>query len=836
MEEANCTLCPLHKSGCLNVKMEPEGDGDILILGDFPSAVEDANNRQMVGEAGMLFRKFIEYTQIEPSRFRFSKAVRCNTNNDGKQPTQRQIKACAVNLTEELERYQTKFIVPLGNTALKALREANILRVGGNISTLQGHALPSEDGDIVIFPMFHPAYLMHNQDAMEAYVEKFNLFEKTVIEGVMPVIDTDYSFSDDIADLKTALKEACMSGLVAYDIETNCLSPVDLKDARIICFALSWAERQGFGFWLTKENYNEAIDVLHTQLLENKKVKKIIQHAKFELSWSMHHGRTIWNFADTMLIHWHMNEKNGTHGLGKLAVAYTDMGFYDSALESYKELHKEADPSKTIKNKLTGEVLQGSYANIPPEILLPYNCADTDAAYRIYKVFVQGLSQKQLWILENVQYPACYPLAEMEVKGVQIDWKYLEKLDEDLLAKIADVEERLFKNPIVNAFKDKMESEDREFNFNSPTQLRRLLFSEIGLPNVYDTKSGNESTDKHVLEHLAKKHEVPALILERRKFSTLHTNFVIGAFEKQRGGRLHTKYGMAHTETGRYNSQGPNLQNIPRDKTVKNMFIPDDGCLMVQADFSQVELRVMALFSQDENLLQAFRDGVDVHRMIASRIHERAPETITSEERTAAKRVVFGLCYGQGAWGLSQELGMNIDDAEAFLGKFFQEFPNVQKWIKGTQAKAYKHGQVETIFGRIRRLPDAQIKKRDHPLRTRAMRQAINMPIQGTAADILALKKAEIWHHFKNEGLSTRMILTVHDSLVFSVPPEEINYVIPAAKYLMEDFSKLDWVTIPILADFEIGDRWGEMISLSNSAVEALANGVSLENVLESLE
>ena len=166
MEEANCTLCPLHKSGCLNVKMEPEGDGDILILGDFPSAVEDANNRQMVGEAGMLFRKFIEYTQIEPSRFRFSKAVRCNTNNDGKQPTQRQIKACAVNLTEELERYQTKFIVPLGNTALKALREANILRVGGNISTLQGHALPSEDGDIVIFPMFHPAYLMHNQDAM----------------------------------------------------------------------------------------------------------------------------------------------------------------------------------------------------------------------------------------------------------------------------------------------------------------------------------------------------------------------------------------------------------------------------------------------------------------------------------------------------------------------------------------------------------------------------------------------------------------------------------------------------------------------------------------------
>ncbi len=839
MTEPKCTKCDLHKT-CRTVQIEPDGTGDIVFLGEAPGADEDRKGIPFIGESGNLLRESIKALDIDPSRVRFTNAVRCRPPSN-RTPTAKEIKTCLEHLVEEFISNPPSHIVALGNTALDALRHADLLHTPGKILNLHGKCI-KEDGYIV-FPFVHPDYIVRNPHAI-SMLKDLNNLEKIVNEGPPVQKETQYDFSDSVDDLRTAIAAARKAQLVTYDIETAVLHPYDRtapSDDRqplekVVCFALTWQDQQAFGFVLTPENREEAWKILHEELLEDPLVKKVIQHAKFELTWSMATGRTISNMADTMLLHWHVDEKNGTHGLGKLALNFTDMGFYDAPLENYKKEHKECDPDKEYKDKETGEVRKGSYENIPYEILVPYNCADTDAAHRVYKILLPLLNQRQLWIHDNVQIPAVYPLAEMELRGARIDWDYAGQLDHDLPAKIAKIEEEIRSFSEVRDLEEDLKAAGKDgINFNSTSHISELIFNYIGLRSVYNTKGGKPSTDKNVLDYLAEKHPVPKLLKERRAVATLHSTFVRGAFERKSGEVIHTSYGMAHTETGRYNSRNPNLQNIPRDATIKNMYVPDPGDWMVQIDYSQIELRVMALFSADQNLLNYFREGADVHRMIAAKIHKKAPEDISKEERVKAKRTVFGLCYGQSSKGLAEELGIPEREAEDFLNKFFKEFPAVRRWMQETEKMANQVGRVETMFGRVRRLPDAMIKRKEDPMRARAMRQAINMPIQGTATDILSLKMAELWAYMRQENMRSRMIMTVHDSLVLSVHPEEVNHLLPAAKLILEDFSNLSWVEIPILCDMEIGDRWGDLVGIDKSHIDALETGAPLENILSGI-
>jgi DNA polymerase-1 len=268
------------------------------------------------------------------------------------------------------------------------------------------------------------------------------------------------------------------------------------------------------------------------------------------------------------------------------------------------------------------------------------------------------------------------------------------------------------------------------------------------------------------------------------------------------------------------------------------MFRPDDypdprfKNYLVEADYSQVEVRVMALASQDESLLDYFRKGLDVHRSIAAKIHGVSPEKVKDEQRTGAKATVFGLCYGQGVLGLSQKLGISMAKADKFFSGFFQEFAAVERWIKETQKCAIKTGQVETLFGRIRRLPNAMLKNEKDPFRGHALRQAINSPIQGTAADILNIKMSELWFYLKENQFISRMVLTVHDSIVSSVPGIELPAFLKASKRIMQDFSSVKWVTIPIVTDFKIGDRWGRLKSISSTQIDQMDSNFDIEEFL----
>lgn len=822
-----CNLCELSQT-CKSIKIEPDGRGEIVFLGEAPGYEEDQLNTPFVGDSGKLLRFLSSKIDIPKENFRFTNSVRCRPPGN-QTPTLQQLRKCSVHLLDEFTENPPNIIVPLGNTAIKALKEIGLLDVEGTISNLQARPIPY-DGYIV-FPMYHPSYVLRNQNMMEEYIKGFNELENIFKNGLPDSITLDYQFAGEIQELLQFFEflKSNKINIVSYDIETSCLHPKE-KDAEILCFSIGWGVGKSFGFVLTKENKDEALGILHDQLLENDEIKKVIQHLKFELLWSMSLGRTIKNVADTMLLHWHVDEKNSTHGLGKLALRYTDMGQYDLELEKYKLDHKECIPDKEYKDKETGQVRKGSYRNIPYEVLLPYNCADTDATLRVYNILLPQVTDKQLWIHNNIQIPSAYPLADMELNGVLLDMNHLNYLNEELPKNIKKIEDELFTFKEVKAVDEEYKSlEQKPLNFNSTYHLKKLLFDQLKLPSVGFTKKGKPSTDKDVLSILANRHPVPELILKRRSISTLHSTFVLGPIEQNIEGRIHTSYGMAHTETGRFNSRSPNLQNIPRDNSIKKMFVAEPDSYLLQIDYSQIELRVMAIFSGDKNLLQYFKDGEDIHKMIAAKIHKKDALEVSKEERTAAKRIVFGLCYGQGARGLSEELGIDEMEAQDFLNKFFAEFPAVKRWINKTRDTAETKGQVETLFGRIRRLPDAQLQ--DHMLKSRAIRQAINMPIQGTAADILAYKLSELWKFLKEKSLNTKMVLTVHDSIVLNVPEDEVDYVICASKLIMEDFD-FKWIKIPITCEMEIGKSWGELKPIDNDQLQKIIQGKNFKEVL----
>lgn len=823
----SCNLCELHK-GCRTINIQPDGRGPIVFLGEAPGAEEDARGKPFIGKSGAFLRKMIELLGLGPEDIRFTNAVRCRPP-DNKTPKKSHIKACQVHLEEEFMAHPPAIIVPLGNVALEALRAAGFLELPGKITALNSRAIDNGKGPI-IYPIFHPAYVLRNPGMLEAYGKTFDGLERIILEGVPEPATTEYTLSEDIDELYEAIKTARAAGVVAYDIETSFLHP-QAPGARFVSFSLSWKERQAFGFWLTDTNYDDALSLLHDHLLEDPEVLKIMHHAKFELMWSMSLGRMIFNFDDTMLFHWHLDERNRTHSLKDLALNYTDMGFYDAELERYKAEHKECDPDKEYSTP-DGARLRGSYANIPREVLLPYNCKDADATLRIHGVLKPQLNKAQSWVYQKIQTFSCYSLAEMELLGCNLDWNQAEFLGEEMRLEIERLKAELMQMPAVVELDEYLKEtrDGKGFNPASADDLRKLLFQVLALPVVYDTDGGKPSTDKHVLAELAPKHPIPNQILRIRAISTQYNTFVLGAFKRRRADRLHTSYGMAHTETGRYNSSNPNLQNIPRspivlqrgeertELSIKSMYVPDEITdWLVQVDYSQVELRIMAIQSGDKTLLDYFRQGFDVHRYVAARIHQVEPEQISSEQRTMAKRTVFGLIYGQSAAGLAEELGITVRKADAFLSKFFREFPSVREWMEATERRVKKSGRVETMFGRIRRLPDAASD--DEALRSRALRQAINAPIQGTAADFLAYKKGQIWADMKVRGLAARQILTVHDSILFNVPQEEIGFFIPYAKRFMEDFSEIKEIVIPIVADFEFGKRWSSMRKLTDQDI-----------------
>ena len=401
-------------------------------------------------------------------------------------------------------------------------------------------------------------------------------------------------------------------------------------------------------------------------------------------------------------------------------------------------------------------------------------------------------------LFNNIEMPLTWVLADMEITGIKVDKNYLKEIETNLKIKMDDLEQEIYDDAGV------------KFNIMSPSQLGKVLFETLKIKYPKKVKDNKYSTSKDILDKIIYAHPIVPKILEYRTLAKLYTNYAVGLQEEVReDGRIHTIFTQTLTRTGRLSSISPNLQNIPArqdfSKLIRKAFIPDEDSVLMSSDYSQVELRVFASMSGEENLIKAFNEGKDIHAKTASEIFHVPIDEVTKDMRRKAKAVNFGILYGISSFGLSEDLGIDIKEAKEFIDNYLKTFPGIQEYMEKEKEEAYKNGYVKTLMNRKRVVEE--LKSKNYMIRSSGERMALNTPIQGTAADILKKAMVEIYAEFKKRNLKSKMLIQVHDELVFNVLNSELEEVKTIVRNIMENTFKLK---VPLKVDIEIGSNWYE--------------------------
>ncbi len=466
---------------------------------------------------------------------------------------------------------------------------------------------------------------------------------------------------------------------------------------------------------------------------------------------------------------------------------------YDVLLASYVK-----DPNR--KHTLEAQALDFlNHILAQPDDIEKFSCDEARTALRLYDYWIKNLDEKEAKLVNDIEIPLTVVLAKMEHTGVAIDVNYLKELSSYMTEKLAELEDIIY------------QLAGEPFNINSPKQVAEILFDKLELKSK---KKKSRSTSAEVLEELASEYEICDYILQHRKFSKLKSTYTdaLPALISKRDGRIHTTYNQALTVTGRLSSSNPNLQNIPirteEGNKIRAAFCAEnkETSLILSADYSQIELRLLAHVSGDENLIHAFTSGEDVHTMTASKVFGVPLPEVTKEMRRKAKAVNFGIVYGQSKYGLAKNIGISNDDAQQFIDKYFEHYPGVKEYMNYEKEFVNKNGYVETIFGRKRYLM-SELQSPNFQIREFAQRAAINQPLQGTAADLIKMAMIEVERRLEERNLKTKMIMQVHDELVFEVLKEELDEV----KALVKDAMELNQpLKVPLELDFNCGVSWKE--------------------------
>ena len=402
------------------------------------------------------------------------------------------------------------------------------------------------------------------------------------------------------------------------------------------------------------------------------------------------------------------------------------------------------------------------------------------------------------YLFKSIEMPLSIVLADMELTGIKLDVDYLTKVQEELKSKMDIVEKEIYSLA------------GSSFNIMSPAQLAKVLFEDLMIPYPKRVKDGKYSTSKDILDKLVDTYPIVNKVLEYRTLSKLYTNYAVGLIDEVRSdGRIHTIYTQALTRTGRLSSIEPNLQNIPArgeySSIIRKAFIPDDNSVLLGSDYSQVELRVFASLSNTENLIEAFKNDKDIHTKTASDIFGVPMEEVTKDMRRTAKAVNFGIVYGISSFGLADDLGINFRDAKNFMDNYLATYPGIVDFMEELKNNAYRDGYVKTLMGRKRVIEE--LSSKNYMIRQGGERMALNTPIQGTAADILKKAMVEIYDEFRKRNLKSKMLIQVHDELVFNVLKDELDEVKAIVQDIMENTFKLD---VPLKVDIEVGENWYE--------------------------
>ena len=608
-----------------------------------------------------------------------------------------------------------------------------------------------------------------------------DLFENSSFETLKTTAH-NYKLVENQEDLEKLRDYFLTNKILSLDTETTSTSAIDAE-----LVGLSFAVKEFEAFYVPIPPKREAavqIVNIFKEVYENEKILKIGQNLKYDLevlrNYDIHLAGPMW---DTMIAHY-LIQPELRHNMDYMAEIYLN----------YKTIHIDELIGPRGKN-------QKSMRDLSPAEVYEYAAEDADITLRLKNKLEPELKKFDCdKLFYEIEMPLMPVLAEMEMNGVCLDTVSLAETSKQFTNRMNEIEARIY------------ELAGETFNIASPKQVGEILFEKLKIvEKAKKTKTGQYVTSEEVLQQLRNKHEIVADILEHRGLKKLIGTYIDAPPKliNPTTGHIHTSFNQTITATGRLSSSDPNLQNIPirgeDGKEIRKAFIPEPGCLFFSADYSQIELRVMAHLSQDPHMIEVFREGKDLHAATAANIYKKDITEVTRDERTKSKRANFGIIYGITVFGLAERLDISRDEAKMLIDGFFTTFPEVHDYMEKSKEVAREKGYVTTLFGRRRYLPD--INSHNATVRGFAERNAINAPIQGTAADIIKVAMIRIHNRFKTEGIRSKMILQVHDELNFSVYPEEKERV---EKIVLEEMQQAIELTVPLVADSGFGQNWLE--------------------------
>jgi len=670
----------------------------------------------------------------------------------------------------------------IGNGQLEMSRDLTRIRTDLELHEKPGDLVQAEP-DVEVLRSW---YEKLEASRLLATLQESNPVEANTPE---PAADADYETVLERERLDAWIKKLDKAKLVTFDTETTSL---DYMQAELV--GLSFSVKEGEACYIpvghrgpdapVQLDRQEVLAALKP-LLEDPEKPKLGQHLKYDMNVLANYAIHVEGVAfDTMLESYVYNSVATRHDMDSLAKTYLD----------YNTIKFEEVAGKGAK--------QLTFDQVPLEQAAPYAAEDADITLRLHD-HLWTLLKKQKGpasIFTDIEMPLVPVLSRIERTGVRIDNNMLARQSKRMAGRMAELEEEAY--GIAG----------RPFNMASPKQIGQIFFEELDLPVIAKTPKGAPSTAESVLQELADQgHELPSLILQHRGLAKLRSTYTdkLPTMINPDTGRVHTSYHQAVAATGRLSSSDPNLQNIPvrtdEGRRIRQAFIPREGAMMVAADYSQIELRIMSHLSGDEALLKAFAGGQDIHRATAAEVFGVAPDDVTSDQRRSAKAINFGLIYGMSAFGLARQLGVERGTAQEYIDLYFDRYPGVRSFMDNIREQAHETGYVETVFGRRLYLPE--INSRNGQRRAAAERTAINAPMQGTAADIIKRAMIEVDRWIRQKKPDVTMIMQVHDELVFEVGEKSVGDVVPEIVSMMENAADL---SVPLVVDAGRGANWDE--------------------------
>jgi len=609
-----------------------------------------------------------------------------------------------------------------------------------------------------------------------------DLDQATSTKSTIEQNDHLYQFVDNPKAQKILVNNLLKQKVVCFDTETTSLNELEAE-----LVGMSFSYKKGLAYYVPlSEDQGEVLQTLEIfrPFFEKEDLVKVAHNLKFDYKILKRYDITVKGaMFDTMIAHYLLNP-DGRHGMDYLSEVYLN----------YKPVSIETIIGKKGKK-------QGSFRDADLRTQTDYAAEDADVTFQLYELFAPQLKKENLEdLFFSIEMPLMEVLAKMELEGISLDEKWLAQESIDLENDLRQLESKIF------------EISGEEFNMNSPKQLGEILFEKMQLdPKAKKTKTGQYATSEDVLQKLSSKHEIIKHILEYRTYQKLKSTYVdaLPSQIEKTDNRVHTNFSQTTAATGRLASVNPNLQNIPirtlRGQQIRGAFVSAEGKKIISADYSQIELRLIAEISGEDNMIKAFQNGEDIHASTAAKLFNIPLEEVSKTQRSQAKTVNFGIIYGQGAFALAEQTGLSRTEAKQMIEAYFETYPKLKEYMAEQVRKAREVGYVETLLGRKRHLKD--INSSNFVVRGHAERNAVNAPVQGSAADVVKMAMIKIQKELEKEKLQTKMLLQVHDELIFEAPIDEVEVAKNIIKMEMENAVETQ---VPLLVEVGVGNNWLE--------------------------